>query len=201
MYLHLSLWGLAFELFFGPPWSLEGCLRAASLVSVWTWSHAPSVVLMESLCLVCPMTFPRTWAVLVSHSQSFDWPQSPYENGGILYSWQFPSCPLIRVYPRWELLVLLGLLYPSSIYMTKNHVYSPTGNIKCVPELWWENARPTVCWAILVCWPGTLPPEPGGWAVLTPFSSLLHLTPESCHALPTNPEIGFLFVCSKSMEL
>lgn len=35
---------------------------------------------------------------------------------------------------------------------------------------------------------------PGGEIILTPSSLLLHLILESCHALPTNPEIG-LFVC------
>ena len=44
-------------------------------------------------------------------------------------------------------------------------------------------------------WPGWHPSfEPGEWAVLTLFSLLPHLTPESCHAFPTNPEIR-LFVC------
>lgn len=126
----------------------------------------------------------------------------PYENGAILYSWQFPLCHLIRVYPRWKL-VILGFLYPSIhvLLLWPNamlfHLLGTSSYTKD-PKHWWYS------WIVRrkrqAPWPWAMPgfplrtwwylsPEPGEWAVLTLFSSLLHLTPESCHASPANPKI------------
>lgn len=59
--LHLSTQGLALELFFGWPWPLEGCPRAAPPGPHLKQSHTMPLLLMESLCLVSAMPYLRTW--------------------------------------------------------------------------------------------------------------------------------------------
>lgn len=79
-------------------------------------------LLMESLCLIFPMTFPRTWAIPASHSLNKNGgnPRPLMRTGAFFYSWQFPPCPLIRLYPTWKLFTILRFLYPCC--MTKCYV-------------------------------------------------------------------------------
>ena len=98
---------------------LRWCPRAA----LWTQSHTTSHLLMESLCLISPIPYPRTWAS-TGFSSSVLWvtPASQWEWGRSLL--------LTRPYPRWKLLVILGFLYACSVFMTWSHAYSPTGNLQ-----------------------------------------------------------------------